>query len=211
MPSLEPFYQAIFEQHHDESWDRAPGKDVVIHALQQVASKLSPESKLIDIGCGTGFLLNRVAREVSNAWSLYGVDFAPNAIARGAIRYPHLSLSCQDGTATTFNSATFDAVASYGAIEHFPDPAAALREVARILKPGGYFIIMLPTLGAYRSDRADEGWYEDLTGQPQWNLTRDTWNLMFAEADLALDAPDTATVYGAKQPHAYFIGSNHTR
>ena len=60
------------------------------------------------------------------------------------------------------------------------------RRLARILKPGAIFLLMLPSLCIYRTDRNDEGWYPDVTGQPQWNFTRPTWNRHFAYAGLAL-------------------------
>lgn len=206
MTELGRFYQDIFEQHHDAAWDRAPGKDVLIHALRGFSGCRQASAALVDVGCGTGFLLDRISREVETPFELHGIDFAPLAIARGRKRYPQLQLSCGDGTATGFASGRFDALVSYGAMEHFPDPAAAIMEAARILAPGGRFLIMLPTLGAYRSDREDEGWYEDLTGQPQWNLSRATWESYFAAAKLDLWRPIAAVDHGARQPEVYFFG-----
>ncbi len=202
------FYQDIFEQHHDAAWDRAPGKDVLIRALGgfRGCRREATTPTLIDVGCGTGFLLDRISREVDTRFELHGIDFAPLAIARGKKRYPDLQLRCGDGTATGFASARFDALVSYGAMEHFPDPAAAIVEAARILATGGRFLIMLPTLGAYRSDRSDEGWYDDLTGQPQWNLTRATWESYFESAQLRLWPTSAALDHGARQPDVYFFG-----
>jgi SAM-dependent methyltransferase len=202
------FYQDIFEQHHDAAWDRAPGKDVLIHALRSFRGHRAGATPpaLVDVGCGTGFLLDRISREVETRFELHGIDFAPLAIARGQKRYPDLQLRCGDGTATGFASGRFEALVSYGAMEHFPDPAAAIVEAARILAPGGWFLIMLPTLGAYRTDRSDEGWYEDLTGQPQWNLTRASWEGHFAAAQLKLWHASSALDHGARQPAVYFFG-----
>lgn len=95
---------------------------------------------------------------------------------------------------------------SYGAIEHFPDPPKALVELARILKPGGMFLVMLPSLGIYRTDRADEGWYPDLTGQPQWNFMRPTWARHFAQAGLSLWEIEAAGRFGAMKPGVFFLG-----
>lgn len=207
------FYQDIFEQHHDAEWDRAPGKDVLIRALSQLRRpwpSARPPS-LIDVGCGTGFLLDRISREVETTYELHGIDFAPFAIQRGQKRYPHLRLRCGDGTATRYADDTFNVVVSYGAMEHFPDPALAIREAARILAPGGRFLVMLPTLGAYRSDRTDEGWYEDLTGQPQWNLSRTTWEKHFESSGLTLWNVSRATDHGARQADVYFFGEKPER
>ena len=68
----------------------------------------------------------------------------------------------------------FDLVLSYGSLEHIEDSERLFRVIARLLKPGGFFLFMIPALGHYRTDRTDEGWYEDLdtNRQLQWNRRR---------------------------------------
>lgn len=207
------YYDRIFEMHLDEEWNRAPGKDVLINALKHEYAKrrLGGSERLIDLGCGTGFLLNRIHSEVCDSWELVGVDFSSAAIERGKDLYPHLHLFCEDATATHFPDQFFSVLVSYGSIEHFPDPADALKEATRLLQPKGLFLLMLPTLGVYRTDKHDEGWYEDLTGQPQWNLRRDTWESYFTQYGLGLWDIDLAQRFGALKPGVFYLGRKHPR
>lgn len=55
--------------------------------------------------------------------------------------YPKLTLLAMDASATTFDSEAFDAVYSRAVFEHLSDPRSVLREIRRILKPGGAVVI----------------------------------------------------------------------
>ncbi|MBI2953571.1 MAG: methyltransferase domain-containing protein [Chloroflexi bacterium] len=202
------YYERIFERHLDEGWDAAPGKEVLLRALatELSAGRLGSSERLIDLGCGTGFLLSRIRSEVCDSFELFGVDFADTAIAKGKELHPSLQLFCEDASATHFDSEYFSILISYGSMEHFPDPAQAAHEVARLLQPQGLFLMMIPTLGVYRVDRDDEGWYEDLTGQPQWNLKRETWEAHFRRNGLRLWDSARAKESGALKPGVFYFG-----
>jgi len=203
-----PYYEGIFTAHEDQSWDNAPGKNVLIKALDHKFGQgdLGNSEQLIDLGCGTGFFLNRIHSEVCDSWGLTGVDFAETAIKKGRGRHPDLSLHCQDASATDFPDGQFSVLTNYGSLEHFPNPREGVIESARLLRPGGLFLLMIPTLGVYRSDRDDEGWYEDLSGQPQWNFWRQTWESFFMEAGLVLDETAKAEQFGALKPGVFYFG-----
>ena len=207
--SRKQYYERAFEINTENEWNAAPGKDVLISALKQALSstRLSPDEALIDIGCGTGYLLNRVQQEVCATWRLTGVDFAETAIERGKLLYPGITFLCADGAATGLAAESFSVAISYGSMEHFPRPKDGVAEAGRVLRRGGLFLIMVPTLGAYRTDRDDEGWYEDFTGQPQWNLTRDTWESYFEEAGLSLWPWEVAQQNGALKPGNFYFGT----
>jgi ubiquinone/menaquinone biosynthesis C-methylase UbiE len=202
------YYQEIFDAGLDAEWDQAPGKDVIIAALahEHAESRLRSSESAIDLGCGTGYLLDQIASRVCSAWTFVGVDFSLSAIERGTRLYPKLRLFCGDATVTPFPPAMFSVALSYGSIEHMDNPADALAEAARILQPGGLFLMMIPTLGVYRTDRDDEGWYGDLTDQPQWNLCRDTWESYFRRSGLDLWETDVVARFGAVKPGVFYFG-----
>ena len=202
------YYNKFFEAHNDEQWDQAPGKDVFIQALKGwfEDNVFGDRGKVLDVGCGTGFLLNRIHHEVHNSWKLAGIDFSEKAIERGKTLYPHIELHCGDATETDFQPDQFSLIISYGTIEHFLEPARGIRELSRLLAEGGRFLVMVPTLGVYRTDRNDEGWYEDLTGQPQWNLLRTTWEEYFLNTGLSLHPVDESVKYGALKPGVFYFG-----
>jgi ubiquinone/menaquinone biosynthesis C-methylase UbiE len=102
---------------------------------------LKPRTRILDVGCGTGALLSELARREPSA-ELVGIDPAPQmlAIARGRVP-PAVSLlegwaeklPCQDES--------FDLVVSCNMLHYVREPAAALREMARVLRPGGHLAI----------------------------------------------------------------------
>jgi SAM-dependent methyltransferase len=102
---------------------------------------LAAPCALLDIGCGTGDLLARIAAQARPGSRLVGIDASPRAIAAAAAQAPGLEFSVHKFVGTLpFPSATFDAVISANLLECIVDKAAFLREVARVLKPGGAVI-----------------------------------------------------------------------
>ena len=213
--NLVDFYNKVFSEDSWGSWDDAPGKDVFVNAMGYYLQKrcIPEKAKIVEIGCGTGRLLNRIRKEVeSNDFTLCGVDFSEAAVSLCKQANSSIKAYCEDGSNTHFHNDEFDVALSYGAYEHFPVPSKAILELARILKPGGVFFCMLPTLGIYRTDRTDEGWYTDLSvgeGNPeqmQWNLVRRTWETYFREANLKLYPVEDAEQFGAKKAGVFYFG-----
>jgi SAM-dependent methyltransferase len=116
-----------------------------LHALIErelgVASSVRPFS-VLDAGCGTGGLIRRLAPDHSD-WSWTGVDLSPLAcaLARERTRADIVEASV---TALPFPAGHFDAVVSADVLYHLDDDAAALRESARVLRPGGLIVINVP-------------------------------------------------------------------
>lgn len=110
-----------------------------------------------------------------------------------------------------FKDEFFDIILSYGTIEHIKKPEISLKEIHRVLKKQGLFLIMVPSLDYYRDDRIDEGWYEDLdvNKQLQWNYLRQTWEEMFRSANLSLFDISESKKYGALKPGVFFFGTKH--
>lgn len=100
-----------------------------------------PDADIIDVGCGSGALLQLMARHGSPGWRLVGSDFnadalaalEPSGIATLVGRFEELELDRQ-----------FDLIILNQAIEHFDDPAAVVAKAAEALKPGGILFIETP-------------------------------------------------------------------
>lgn len=93
-----------------------------------------PAARLLEIGCGEGFLLATRRRG-----ERFGIDLSVEALRKARTRADaHLSLALAERT--PFASDTFDVVASVGVTEHFLDIGAALAEIRRIVKPGGHYV-----------------------------------------------------------------------
>jgi SAM-dependent methyltransferase len=122
-------------------------------------SALSAGKVLVDLACGAGGPGLWAAKE--SASRLVGIDFSATAIQRASERVGPLGMSGKatfsQGTfeATGLEPASADAVMSVDALQYVPDKAAALAEVARILRPGGRFAFVAFELDL---DRASGLW-----------------------------------------------------
>ena len=136
-----------------EHWTRQvrAGLDVYRDALNTPAflALLPPVAKLegLDIGCGEGANTRQVARVGAR---MQAVDIAPTFIrhARAAEAAEPLGITygVGDGTALPFPDARFDFATAFMSLMDMPDQARALREAARVLRPGGFlqFSILHP-------------------------------------------------------------------
>jgi 2-polyprenyl-3-methyl-5-hydroxy-6-metoxy-1,4-benzoquinol methylase len=112
-----------------------------------------PGMKLLDVGCGDGLAL-RVLEQVG--WTVQGqdVDAQAVAVARGR------GLEVRHGVIQDcgFPAESFDAVTMSHVIEHVHDPAGLLREVHRLLRPGGTLVSVTPNVHSANHERLGASW-----------------------------------------------------
>ncbi len=106
-------------------------------------SPLHTPIKFLDVACGTGEILFRLAREFTNP-QFVGLDLTPEMITKAKNKTNNLpNVSYREGSASSipFADETFDIAVCSEAFHHFPEPAMTLREIYRVLKPGGIFLL----------------------------------------------------------------------
>ncbi len=100
--------------------------------------------RLLDVGCGLGM---QAARLAISGWKAYGIDASDQMLRLGQFRFyqVHKRVRLTRGVAEAlpFRSGSFDVVMCQGAMDHFADRDAFVSEVARVLKPGGHFVVAL--------------------------------------------------------------------
>ncbi|MCU0648425.1 MAG: methyltransferase domain-containing protein [Gemmatimonadaceae bacterium] len=96
---------------------------------------------VLDVGCGTGVLLERVLRRAPRT-HVIGLDVTPAMlhVARDRVR-AGTCLVAADGAAIPFADATFDTIVSTSALHFSPRVPDVLRECHRVLRPGGQLVI----------------------------------------------------------------------
>lgn len=104
-----------------------------------------PYRSALDIGCGTGFFsLNLVSAGVLARDGVAVSDISPGMVEAAQRNAAALGLSVEgrvaDAETLPFADASFDVVVGHAVLHHLPDVEQALREVLRVLKPGGRFV-----------------------------------------------------------------------
>lgn len=102
---------------------------------------LRPGERLLDVGCGTGALLKPLSERYPAAL-LVGVDPVPEMLTVARRRLPaEIDLRAGWAERLPFERERFDVVVSCNAFHYFQEPVAALREMRRVLAPGGRLLI----------------------------------------------------------------------
>ncbi len=157
-----------------------------LHEL--IASK--QEDSVCDVACGPGHLALSFAGKVSR---IVGVDAAPNMLRQferlAKERGINVETVCAYAESMPFPSASFDTVVSRLAPHHFRDPAEAIREMARLTRPGGRIAVI--DLEGHEDPALDDFMHKLETLHDPSHVRSHTaagWRKFFAANDLTIEA-----------------------
>ncbi|MEU2281008.1 class I SAM-dependent methyltransferase [Streptomyces sp. NPDC013178] len=127
-------------------WDSRFPDDGPAYAAAVAELGLREGDRVLDAGCGTGRALTPLRGAVGPSGVVLGADLTPAmlqaAVRAGRDRDGRLLLA--DVAALPLRSGSIDVVFGAGLISHLPDPAANLRELARVVRPGGTLALFHP-------------------------------------------------------------------
>lgn len=120
---------------------------------------------LLDVGCGPGTITVDLATHVPGGRVL-GVDTSPDVLAKAADLavaqgVENVELEQADVMALPYSDSSFDVVHAHQVLQHLADPVAAVREMRRVLRPGGLLAVRDADYGGMR-------WYPDSDGLEAW-------------------------------------------
>jgi 2-polyprenyl-3-methyl-5-hydroxy-6-metoxy-1,4-benzoquinol methylase len=122
--------------------------------IRFLARRVPAGGRILDVGCGRGVLLAELA---DRGFEVHGVERSAAAAAgadpRAQIRIvPELA-------AAAYPDASFDAVFLWHVLEHLREPVAAVREIERLLRPGGKLVVAVPNLSSLQARWAGPAWF----------------------------------------------------
>ena len=145
---------------------------------------VKPQDHILDIGCGGGRTVQKLAKMASQG-KVWGVDFSDQSVAvsrrtnRKAIRAGHVEIQQGSVSDLPFTDAQFDLVTAVETHYFWPDLTADLREVFRVVKPGGKLLMIAAVYKTEMFDERNQQWiqYGNMT-----YLAREEFEMLFKQA-----------------------------
>ncbi|MFK4155986.1 class I SAM-dependent methyltransferase [Streptomyces fungicidicus] len=170
-------------------WDRRFPDDGPAYAAAVAGIGLREGDRVLDAGCGTGRALPALRAAVGPSGVVLGADLTPAMLreAARAGRDRDGALLLTDVAALPLRASSLDAVFAAGLIAHLPDPAGNLREIARVVRPGGVLALFHPIGRAALAARQGRTLTpDDLRAEPNLRalLSRSGWRMTsYADED----------------------------
>jgi ubiquinone/menaquinone biosynthesis C-methylase UbiE len=150
-------------QRYDQGWLGQLHHQIADRTADLALACVPAPRRILDVGCGTGYLLGRLAARAPQAEALAGIDAAPAMIvaARAAAADDRLRFVVGAAERLSWPAASFDLVVSTTSFDHWADQQAGLAQCARVLAPGGclvladlFSVLLVPTLLGGRRGKA---------------------------------------------------------
>ncbi|MFD7685167.1 class I SAM-dependent methyltransferase [Streptomyces sp. NPDC059781] len=163
-------------------WDRRFPDDGPVYAAAVAELGLREGDRVLDAGCGTGRALPPLRAAVGPSGVVLGADLTPAMLreAARAGRDRDGALLLTDVAVLPLRPSALDAVFAAGLIAHLPDPAGNLREIARVVRPGGVLALFHPVGRAALAARQGRTLTpDDLRAEPNLRalLSRSGWRM----------------------------------
>jgi SAM-dependent methyltransferase len=156
---LEPYYaDAYYEDYFEHSGPRAPASALARararfrragaarrHARPPFSFAPATPGRVLDVGCGSGELLEHYARA---GWETYGIDPSEAALSAAARRGAHVHRGTLDDQ--PWGTDPFGLITFQHALEHIVDPLVALRRARDLLAPDGLILVAVPNWSCWQ-------------------------------------------------------------
>jgi SAM-dependent methyltransferase len=126
------------------NWESPAGKLRWARRVKMLSSHLGPGMTVLELGCGTGTFTRELARSGAN---IIAIDVSPELleIARANYSAPNVQFQTENAYALSYPDAAFDSVVGSSVLHHL-EVEEALRNIYRVLKPGGTIFFTEPNM-----------------------------------------------------------------
>jgi ubiquinone/menaquinone biosynthesis C-methylase UbiE len=151
---------------YDRGWRGRLHHEISERTANLAVATMATPNRMLDLGCGTGYLLRVLADRYPHAEQLVGIDAAPAMVqtaagVAAATRDNRLTFGPGVAEKIGYPDNTFDLIVSTTSFDHWSDQQAGLRECARVLRPGGRLVLvdqfsrlLMPTMLTSRRGKA---------------------------------------------------------
>lgn len=130
----------VSESYEQERYRRAYSRALHRQTIEAMCDMVRLDGTVLDNGCGNGFLFE-IGRETQRfGGTVVGIDISTGMLEKA--RQHHHRLVRGDSTRLPFADASFDTVFARALLHHLPDPEQGVREILRVLKPGGELVVL---------------------------------------------------------------------
>lgn len=141
----DPLVDYVYEQDHPDRTIRQFEWRGTVRVARSLLGQLMPETRWLDFGCGNGGLVRYVRQHV-------GCDIAGYDSGWAASRAKQLGVQILDEAELASREGTYDLVTAMEVIEHVPDPLDVLRQIRRLLRPGGTLLLTTGNAKPFRDN-----------------------------------------------------------
>ncbi len=166
-----------FAHKYTEEGEGRIGRRLLDGYFQSVESLITishlsdePIVRAIEVGCGEGFSTQRLRAMLPATFQLQASEYVETLVPAAQKRNPTVPIIQESIYETTHADNSFDLIFLLEVLEHLDYPAAALTELSRILKPGGYLVLGVPREPLWRALNMMRGKYLGQLGNTPGHL-----------------------------------------